>query len=187
MPELNDEITSLKRWIDAPGGVLHFWKEILTAEQREQLGNDINRAYERFGGSSGIWVKLHGGSRARAIVDVAFEMGLIDAAKHRRLRRNLGAEVEPVSQSDKPRWDAASGKLYLGNQLVRRVRLLQHPSNVQQILDAFQAAGWPRQIKNPLGGDQQTLHQTLRSLHTGLSGLRFHSQEGGQAVSWELD
>lgn len=184
-PSLDDELVQLKRTIDAPGGVLHFWENVLTSQQRRQLSDDVNQAHQRHGGSTGIWVTLHGGSVERAIVDVAHEMGLIAAAKHRRLLRFLNEQVEATPQGDKPSWDAASGKLFLDGEIARRLRRLRSPTNVEQILNAFQQAGWPAEVENPLGGDAQTLHQALRSLHQGLRGLRFHSHQGGEFVSWE--
>lgn len=84
-----------------------------------------------------------------------------------------------------PVWEADCGRLKLGEVVVRKVRKLRTPTNVEKILDAFTAAGWPTSIPNPLGNDAQQLHEAVQSLNTGLFVLRFHSQEGGRSIWWE--
>ena len=69
---------------------------------------------------------------------------------------------------------------------MRRVRVMRYASNVQKILDAFQKAGWPHRIPNPLPHGPDQLRQTLYTLHEDLEVLRFSSQQGGQSVTWEL-
>ena len=69
--------------------------------------------------------------------------------------------------------------------MIRPVRVLRNPSNIQHVLDSFESAGWPSRIDNPLGLGQEQLHQTLRSLNRGLKAIRFHAQEGAEAVVWQ--
>jgi hypothetical protein len=88
--------------------------------------------------------------------------------------------------SPRPRWVEAEGVLYLGPGAVRKVRTAA-ATNVIKILRAFEAAEWPESIPTPCWGegmDDQTVHQTLRSLHKGLKGMRFHVQRG--SITWEV-
>ena len=83
-------------------------------------------------------------------------------------------------------WQADMGELQLGDRTIRRVRVKRTPSNIHRILDAFQAAGWPRRVRNPLSLGQQQIHETLRYLNRNQEMIRFRSQGGGGAITWEL-
>ncbi len=59
---------------------------------------------------------------------------------------------------------------------------------MKKILNAFEAAGWPTSIYNPLlpkskKGDQ-TIYQTVRQLNKGLKGMRFKIR--GDGIVWEM-
>ena len=62
---------------------------------------------------------------------------------------------------------------------------MKQPSNIQRIVDAFQASQWSNRVDNPLPHGQQQLHEALRSLNHDLKTIYFRSQEGGLAVIWE--
>ena len=91
-----------------------------------------------------------------------------------------------LPQAECPVWDSDHGELWWGGQLIRRVRVMKHPSSIQWILDAFQAAGWPSRIDDSIAQGKQADHlrQIVLSLNEGLKKLRFHVQESGQAITW---
>ena len=160
-----------------------LWRRLLTAEDRRRLGGSLESAYQRLG-TARMWQEARGVSLERAVVDVARGVGRMSEATARWLSRELALD-DPPPPADRPIWHPEKGKLCFGSRVIRRVRMMRNPSNIQQILDAFQGAGWPSRIDNPLGTDQQRLHQALRSLNGSLEMIRFRSQEGGGAISWE--
>ena len=154
---------------------------MLTPGQREQLGNRLAQCHSRLG-TVGIWTELHEVSVNRAVVEVARLLNLLEPTTAGWLLREIGEEPTPPGS---PHWDGAKGELRLEGEVIRRVRVTQNLSNVQRILDAFQAERWTSPIDNPLKRGPEQLHQTLRSLNTDLKGVRFHAQKGGCAVTWE--
>ena len=166
-----------------------LWARVLTSDERDRLGGDLERAWRELG-TAGIWRKLHRVSAERAVIDVAVALNHLDEPTAKWLLREIGeAEGETPSFSPgRPSWDPERGELRLGSDLIRHVRIFARPTNVQLILNAFQAAGWPARIDNPISRcvDQQRLHQAVRSLNEGLNGIGFHVQEGGKAVTWQL-
>lgn len=166
-----------------------FWEQVLTDAEREELG-DPQTAFKQYGGIIGVWRKLHGGSQPRAIIESAYRIGHLDQASREWLLREIGEYPEAstqVPETPRPAWRQEVGELLFGKELIRRVRVMKTPSNVQRILDAFEAAGWPKSIPNSFDLIQQDLHQALRSLNEGLLGIRFHSQQGAQAIYWKTD
>jgi hypothetical protein len=81
----SDNATRLKATFSA----LRLWNRVLTERERQQLGGDLEALYRKHG-AAGIWVKLHGVSYERAVVDVAFELNFIDGQTRRWLLRELG-------------------------------------------------------------------------------------------------
>lgn len=66
-----------------------LWNRVLTPAERGQLGDDLGRAWSR-SGTAGMWQRLRGGSRGRAVVDVARALDLVSAKTQRWLLRELG-------------------------------------------------------------------------------------------------
>ena len=67
-----------------------LWAWVLTDEDRLKLGNDARQAY-RDGGPVGMWMRLHGVSQPRAVLEVAKNSNLIDALMYEGLLRGIGA------------------------------------------------------------------------------------------------
>ena len=162
-----------------------LWMRVLTAQDRKRLGGDLAECYTRLKGTAGMWMKLRGVNYDRAVIEVAHELGFLRDSDKRWLLREIGKGVERSTSPDHPCWEAKTGELRFGNRIVRRVRIMRVPTNIQKILDAFQDSGWPPQINNPLTLGPQQLHQALRSLNYGLKKLRFHASGGGLAIYWE--
>ena len=158
-----------------------LWERVLSEDDKLQLGWDLHASYERLG-TVRMWMETHHVSFTRAVVEVAREIGFLDEPTYRWLSRKIGDEPP---QPGKPFWDISTGELRLGKKVIRRLRVMHNPSNIQQILDEFQLLLWPSRIDNPLDSDPEKLHQTLRSLNQGLKKIRFHAQESANAVTWE--
>lgn len=56
---------------------LRLWEWVLTEDDRKRLGGELEDVWRRYG-TAGIWMKLRGVSRERAVVDVAYALNLID-------------------------------------------------------------------------------------------------------------
>jgi hypothetical protein len=84
----------------------------------------------------------------------------------------VAAEPDRPPIPTSPRWDAQTGVLFFGDQEVRTVA-----GNAEQgiaVLDAFQAAGWPESIPNPIRvRDRGKLSDTIKNLNKGLRLIRF--------------
>ena len=65
------------------------------------------------------------------------------------LLREIG-EGDAVSTPSTPVWNVQTGELRLEGVVIRRLRVKAHPTNIQQIVDAFEATNWPTRIDNPL-------------------------------------
>ena len=158
-----------------------LWDRVLSEDDKLQLGWNLQASYERLG-TVRMWMNTRHVSFTRAVVEVASQLGFLDEPTYRWLSREIGDEPP---QPGRPFWDISTGELRLGKKVIRRLRVMRNPSNIQQILDQFQLQLWPSRIDNPLESDQEKLHQTLRSLNQGLEKIRFRAQEGGEAVIWE--
>jgi len=89
--------------------------------------------------------------------------------------------------SERPEWNPQTGQLSCAGEQIRRpVRRFRNPSNVQRILGAFQNAGWPTSIHNPLEDvrNQTQLHQAVHQLNQTLRRIRFSVSEGAAVVNW---
>jgi hypothetical protein len=94
----------------------------------------------------------------------------------------------------RPCWIASRRQLWLGSELVKQfARLAPHQS---AILEAFQAAGWPTRIDNPLrqaptawlAVAKRRLRQTIDNLNRGMTPatIRFRGDGSGLGIRWEL-
>lgn len=167
---------------------LLVWHRLFTSAERKRLGGDPAAAWRRLG-AIGMWIEVREASPAQAVLEMAVGIGHMSPANYDWLRRELGipsgSAAPATDRLDVPSWDSASRELRFGGQTIRQVRVMRKPSNVQRLLDAFQAQGWPPRIDNPLPGtDENQLNQALRQLKRNLSGITFRSQQGGKAVCW---
>ncbi len=105
----------------------------------------------------------------------------------------LGPASDPPSPSQRrPQWvgfEGGGGELRLAGELLKRVR---HDSLGQRrVLEAFERAGWPEWIPNPMLGRSGTnrkkaLRDAIWNLNEGQNPLRvrFRVHDGG--VCWEI-
>jgi hypothetical protein len=178
------EIETLARRLQIAPEADFVWNRLLSELERQRLGGNLETCFAQ-GGTIGIWMRARGVSRHRAILDIAHQRGLDDATYNRLLRET--GEEERRDTRERPSWQRATGELRFNGSLVRVVRIFSRPSNIQLILDAFEDAGWPDTIPNPLGNDQQRLHQALRSLNRNRPRIRFRALSGAQYITWQVN
>ena len=181
--EVANALNEARRKIGPATAADLVWRQLFTDVDRQRLGGNLEACWPRLG-TIRMWMQARGVSIERSIIEVAQGLGFLDEAKADRLLRAVGEEEQAARIPERPFWDSTQGHLRLAESTIRHVRVMNHPSNIQLILDAFQSAGWRPQIRNPHGDDQHQLHLTLQSLNRGLEAIRFHAQEGGRAVTW---
>jgi hypothetical protein len=92
--------------------------------------------------------------------------------------------------SSKPMWDPVRGELSFAGELVKRYR--DRWSLQRIVLDAFEEAGWPEQLADPLPRLPSTLyvkkrlHDTIKNLNRAHRAviLRFYRTDCGRSVGW---
>lgn len=98
--------------------------------------------------------------------------------------------VEPDPLAPDVAWDAAAGVLCVSGVQVRRVR--KDASVLREILDAFQRADWPLQVRIlPTDADSEAklrLRNCVQRLNRGCErAIEFHTCDHGTAVCWRRD
>ena len=126
----------------------------------------------------------------QAIVDLAHEIDLLTATRHRQLRKKLGQPLSANVGEDSavPIWDKEARELRFQGEVIRKVPRPTQAHRIVAILDAFQACDWPVRVDCPshefsTGTD---LHAAIRSLNQTLTKIRFHSDGTGMGISWKL-
>lgn len=184
-----------------------LWQH-LTAAEREQLGDDFDLAFRE--GTVGIWMRARGGTVISAILGAAREIGFLSSVTYDWLLRatadaagenhcngsgeaiicppNGGTPPSPAADlqnSDKPVWQRETGAfLWRGRQLAT-FRRNRQPTLVEQVLNAFEAAGWASSIDNPFQNVfRQRISETLRYINHQLCSVRLHLD--GRYLSWEV-
>ena len=89
-----------------------------------------------------------------------------------------------------PSWNGQRRELRYGNRLIKTYRV--PAANQEQILEAFQAAGWPECLGDPLPSvseqdAKRRLHQSIQKLNqsTRNGPLRFRGDGTGRRICWE--
>lgn len=182
-PEVAEELQTAYLRIKPDAIALRMWRRLCSEGDRELLGGDVEEAYQSHG-TVGMWMEARNVSLERATIEVARGLNLMSEETAGWLLRELGEEDTTAPPSD-PVWYPDRGELRLGNRLIRRVRMTRHPTNIRLIIDAFEEAGWPARLDNPLGYGKKELYETLRNLNNNLKVIRFRAQEDGEAVVWE--
>lgn len=160
-----------------------IWERLLTAEERRQL--------EPHGWPTNfitMWMRLRKVSQPRAMIEMGRGIGFLSEIDVNWLLPQFG-EASPEVQSGgdkspvKPHWDPVRRELWLGNKLIKKVRSRSIGKNVCPVLDVFEEEGWPARIDSPL--DDGKLGETIRSLNTSLTHIRFHSDGDDEGILWE--
>lgn len=165
-----------------------IWHDYLTDGDRAELGDDIEVAWERHGGTLGIVSYARKCSRVEALLWLCEQTKALSAARIRSLRRELGLPAkEDRAPSPKvvPSWNKDRGELSLDGNVIRRVRRgVGH--RIVAILDAFEAGGWPDRIPTPLTlKDDQQMREAVYSLNDRLQAIHFRGDGTGEGIVWE--
>ncbi len=139
-----------------------------------------------------MWCLLHTESvEADAVLAINELLGMITAGEAAGWRGLLGLRNPAAAGGDettripRPRWDRDAGVLYLGDTVIRKVRL-RKDSGVVRILDRFEAERWPARIES--GFDGRKAGETVYELHRRMQrGLRFYVLDRGRRVGWRME
>src|SRR5262249_37018547 len=127
-----------------------LWDRILSPTDREALGGDLATAY-RDGRTVGMWARLRGCTSERAVAELAHRLGFINVDTQNWLLREFGEVPPPAAEPlDRPVWDVERRELRFQGTVIRRVRRPNKARNVVGVLTAFEEAGWPPQMDDPL-------------------------------------
>ena len=120
----------------------------------------------------------------------AMAAGISGEAMDWPARRSANSAEIDASCSQLPRWDRKLRLLLFDECVVKRFRL--PASNQEAVLSAFEAAGWPASIDDPLPWlprqrCKERLHATIRCLNANHQNrlIRFRGNGTGEAVLWE--
>ena len=102
------ETTELR--VQNPVAAQSLWERVLTTAQRKRLGNDLEAAYLRFGGTIGIWKHLRGGHPLRAMVGAALALNLLTPTDSRWLVQELGESHRSVAVTSRVGVAQGSGR-----------------------------------------------------------------------------
>jgi hypothetical protein len=70
-----------------------LWELVLTPAEKTRLGGDLETAFAA-GGAVGMWVRLHGVSVVRAVIDVARALNYLNEVTGKWLLRETGESVD---------------------------------------------------------------------------------------------
>jgi hypothetical protein len=170
------ELASKIRW---PKTRQKIWEQLLTDQERRASSPAEFLADDPIA----FWIRNRDVSDVRAVLEIARPLWLITEGEYQWLLREAGeAPVTVATPRTTPRWDRATGVLWFGKRKVRRVARLK--SNIALILDTFEQQGWPSHIENPLSRGAVQLHDSIRSLNTGLKVVRFHADGAAAGIRW---
>lgn len=191
-PEARDELQTLQTRIQNYSVAEMVWQQLLTLEQKESVGDNLEEAWNKHNSTLGIVTHLWSCSATKALLRIAREFGSLPPAKIRWLERELGESSEippPTVTTSSPVWKKEEGKLYFQGKVIRSVPSVSKATRIVAIFDAFEDSGWPGHLRDPLGfGDPQTSREAVATLNEGLSAIRFESDGSGKGgVRWRLE
>jgi hypothetical protein len=143
-------------------------------------GRVLYRCFHRWG-AVGIWMRLKMMPQTEAIIDLAYELGVLSDPMRLRLLKALDAKPPVKPRSKVPVWDRGKKALRFEGAVVRRIQSLSVAANVVQILDAFEGRRW-RRIRNPLS---RRPYDAVLSLNRGLKSIRFFVCDDGASIDWK--
>ena len=166
---------------------LRLWSRVYSHSDKQRLGGDMVASYQARGNVAS-WMLLHSVSGERAVAELALKLGFISQTTLEWLLEALGESPALATvSSDVPEWKGDVGELRYGGNIVRRVKSPCNARNIVIILDAFQSAGWPQRILDPLNGgrDSQRLREAIRNLNAKLQQIVFRADGNGNGVIWD--
>lgn len=199
LPKTERQFREMSARFETWNGAVKVWEDVFSDADRTKLGNKLEDAWREYVGTVGMAAAAWRCDREEALVRLCEECSSLDPATLRRMRRdkNLGIPIKPPSRgkSPKPKWHRDAGELEFDGQLVREIASRTKAKNVVAILDAFELERWPVRIDSPLPpgkgsrpgakGDAHKLRETIQTLNTGLSRIRFYADGTGTGITWK--
>lgn len=182
--DLRRKLDELEPRVQSNAAAIAIWERHLAADDRKALGDDLYQAWKAHGRTAGIWAAVRGGSKERAIVEVAYALDWLDSQTYRQFLDALGGGP---GEGRRPRWIARTGELWFDGEVVRHIRHVARATNVVRILAAFEESGWPQRIDDPItsGGESDQRRRAIESLNKGLTRIRFSCTGDGESFGWE--
>jgi len=95
-------------------------------------------------------------------------------------------------EASQPKWDRKTGKLFYDG--VSILEISHQGCNQWRLIEAFDQAGWPEHLDDPLSEPEQRWHsserlnQTVKDLNRKLKGKRLHFRVDADRLSvrWEV-
>jgi hypothetical protein len=119
----------------------------------------------------------------------------VDPANWRIVAENMAVTCDSLvrlcvglpagDESEKPNWQEDSGRLVLGDIVVRKIG--KQARNLRAILAAFEEAGWPNSISSPIADNTAAHHNTIWQLNEKQGLIRFISTLQGTGIGWQRE
>jgi hypothetical protein len=182
-PQVESRLKQLAAKIKVRTVYEHIWDRFLTEEARRyvqlhpSISNDL----------IGIWATVFQVSRPRAVVEIAKRCNLLFPEEDGVLLAAIGGGSDKAQslRLPHPRLEA-DGRLFVGEQVARKIRLRGQATKVERLIRAFEHAKWRRKIDNPFTDepDPQYVHAAVKVANKNLLHIRFEVHGGGRSVVW---
>lgn len=166
------------------------WNRLLTDEERTRW-DSMNSAIEKCHNATVLYAEAKGISLEASVIEIWRNYNLPDIDYNwlcRELFHFTGERLGPLSLDsstcDQFMWNSEIGILRYQGKQIRKVKTSNDSRNIRRVLDVFQEDGWPEQVGNPFPGnpDKEQIKDTLKSLNSGLSVIRFKAAESGSII-----
>jgi hypothetical protein len=182
--EVGEKLAELRQQVAVRQCGRILWDRVLSRRQREQLGETLESAFGRLG-TLGMWRQIYGGEPLPALIALGRELDLLSARDAKWLLREIGADANSAaSPLPVPYFDFENRQLSLDGKLLHKFR--PQARNCVAVLEAFQQAGWPPKILDPLSmpPDPEKIHATNKTLNANQKKLRFFMDGDAQHICW---
>jgi hypothetical protein len=139
-----------------------------------------------------MWCRARGTSWNRGIAEVAHALGFLDEPTKTAIVAGLPAVADAGAHTvgtqrhrdPRPSWHKRLGTLRYRGEIIREVKA--EATNVRLILDAFEEAGWPDEIFDPLppAEAKDRRRRAVETLNKDLRLIRFRSTGNGRRIAW---
>ena len=187
LPRISNELAARELWVNR-----------FTAADRRKFDVPWPEVWKKHNSIIEMWHVARGTPTSNAcIVEIAHALGFINGTQRESLLDALGASTRSGlasggrgrSTAATPHWNNDTKKLSYQNQTVRKVVRPKQAYNIVTILNAFQDAGWPHRIDDPLVGrkpSDDTRRRDISNLNKGLRKglLKFACDGNGTGFVW---
>ncbi len=95
---VTEELQTAELRVQTAASAYRLWERYLTPEEQRRLGGDVESAC-RTGGPVGMWMRLHGCSFHRAVIEVARNLKFLDERTERWLLREIGGFADDPEEA----------------------------------------------------------------------------------------